>query len=82
MSRYPGGCNGRLWSTMNGGSYSASLGIARPAAAARSESTAPDEWPDTNADPPSAAIKAAMSSISRSTAYGCVSPLSPRPRRS
>jgi hypothetical protein len=38
--------------------------------------------PNTNADPPAAPIIAAISSISRSTAYGAVSVLSPRPRRS
>jgi hypothetical protein len=43
---------------------------------------APDEWPNTAADPPACAISAAISSISRSTAYGAASPLSPRPRRS
>jgi hypothetical protein len=43
---------------------------------------APEEWPNKAADPPAAVISAARSSISRSTAYGAVSPLSPRPRRS
>jgi hypothetical protein len=31
---------------------------------------------------PAATINASRSSISRALAYGCVSPLSPRPRRS
>src|SRR2546425_1218611 len=36
----------------------------------------------TNADPPTSAISASRSSTSRAGAYGGVSPLSPRPRRS
>jgi hypothetical protein len=58
------------------------LVMGRPAAAARLASAPPDDCPWTPAEPPFALITAAMSSISRSTAYGVVSPLSPRPRRS
>nr|WP_223263512.1 hypothetical protein [Rhodococcus sp. MTM3W5.2] len=53
-----------------------------PAAAASRARIAPDERPNRPADPPTSSIRAARSSISRSTAYGAVSPLSPRPRRS
>ena len=67
---------------MNGGSYSTTFVMAFVAAAASSASTAPDEWPNANADPPASSTSAWMSSTSRSTAYGDVSPLSPRPRRS
>src|SRR5215208_8526662 len=54
----------------------------RPAAPARRARAEPDEWAYTHAVPPASAISAPMSSISRSTAYGVVSPLSPLPRRS
>ena len=61
----------------NGGSYSSSFGTARPRAAALRERTAPEEWPNTNAEPPASTASAWMSSTSRSTAYGALSPLSP-----
>ena len=67
---------------MNGGSYSTSLVMPGVAAAASSASTAPDEWPSAYAVPPASSTSAWRSSTSRSTAYGGVSPLSPRPRRS
>lgn len=41
----------------------------------------PQELPNSEADPPAASMTASRSSYSRSTAYGAVSPLSPRPRR-
>src|SRR5207249_1307054 len=63
-------------------SYKASFLMLRPLAAASRASAAPDEMAYTNADPPASRIKASRSSISRSTAYGAVSPLSPRARRS
>jgi hypothetical protein len=55
-----------------------------PAATARSSSAPPEETPCayTGASGLTAAMTAARSSISRSTANGAVSPLSPRPRRS
>ena len=56
--------------------------IGRPRAAARMASTAPEEYPKTEALPPAATMSASRSSISRSTAYGKVSLLVPRPRRS
>jgi hypothetical protein len=56
--------------------------MARPDAAAFRASVAPDEYPNTAADPPASPITASRSAISRSTEYGRVSPLSPRPRRS
>src|SRR5829696_4651517 len=65
-----------------GGSCSASLAMGGPWAAACRARPAPEEWPYTDALPPAWAMRAPMSSISRSTAYGAVSPLSPRPRRS
>ena len=49
-----------------------------PAAREKSAAAAPIRL----AEPPAASISAAMSSTSRATAYGWVSPLSPRPRRS
>ncbi len=55
---------------------------AAPSAAARSTSAPPEETPNSAASPPTASSSAARSSTSRSTAYGAVSPLSPRPRRS
>src|SRR5262249_41595552 len=67
---------------MNGGSYTASFLMLRPFAAARSARIAPDDIENTNADRPARLIMVSRSSISRSTAYGLVSPLSPRPRRS
>ena len=67
---------------MNGGSQSASLSTGAPLAVAIIASTAPDDEPHRWADPPAAPITASMSSTSRSIAYGSVSPLSPRPRRS
>lgn len=42
----------------------------------------PEERAYTGAVPPASAMSAARFSISRSTAYGAVSPLSPQPRRS
>ncbi len=76
------GTGGDEWSTMNGGSYSASLVTASPLATASRARTAPEDPPNRKAAPPASAISAAMSSTSRSTAYGGVSPLSPRPRLS
>ena len=74
---------GRAFSSrMNGGSQSASLLTGAPLAVAISASAAPDDEPQSWADPPAASITASMSSTSRSIAYGSVSPLSPRPRRS
>src|SRR5947207_2196610 len=67
---------------MNGGSYNASFLMLRRLAAASRARAAPEEIAYTNADPPASRITASRSSISRSTAYGAVSPLSPRPRRS
>lgn len=67
---------------MTGGSHSASFVIGTPRAAASRASTAPEDRPSTDADPPASAITAARSSISRSTEYRAVSPLAPRPRRS
>lgn len=69
-------------STSTGGSNNPRRSMGRPAAAARSASTAPDDTPYTHAVPPATSISAARSSISRSTAYGGVSVLAPRPRRS
>src|SRR5918992_5774303 len=69
-------------SMLYGTSYTASLSIERPAAAASSARPPPDEAPNTWADPPASAMSASRSSTSRSTAYGGVSPLSPRPHRS
>jgi hypothetical protein len=65
-----------------GTSQSSSRVIGEPAAAALIESAPPDEKPSTAAEPPAAPSTAFRSSISRSTAYGAVSPLSPLPRRS
>ncbi|MDQ1008155.1 hypothetical protein QFZ82_002640 [Streptomyces sp. V4I23] len=56
--------------------------IGSPSDAARSASAAPEGMPWTRALPPACAITAVRSSTSRSTAYGAVSPLLPRPRRS
>ena len=67
---------------MYGGSHNASFVTGRPLAAATSARAAPEDDPKRNADPPAAAITAPMSSTSRWTAYGGVSPLGPRPRRS
>ena len=68
---------------MYGGSQSATfVTLPGSARAASNASAAPDDVPYRNAVPPAASITAAMSSISRSIAYGSVSPLSPRPRRS
>ena len=53
-----------------------------PVRRAYAHPTAPDDDPQRLADPPAASITASMSSTSRSIAYGRVSPLSPRPRRS
>jgi hypothetical protein len=45
--------------------------------------TAPEDTPNTNADPPACLITASMSSPSRSNDHGVApSPVSPRPRRS
>jgi hypothetical protein len=65
-----------------GGSNTVSFSMASPLAAACRASSAPEENPYTSADPPAWSITAARSSASRSTAYGPVSPLRPRPRRS
>src|SRR5918994_5629643 len=67
---------------MNGGSTSTRPRIGTPRATASAANTAPDETPRAYAWPPTAVTTAARSSISRSTAYGNTSPLSPRPRRS
>src|SRR5215210_7933126 len=67
---------------MNGGSHNASFVMASPLAAASRARAAPEDVPYTDADPPASLMRASISSISRSTAYGAVSPLSPRPRRS
>ena len=53
---------------VNGGSNSTRAVTPAPAAAARSASAAPDECPNTAAEPPAAAITAARSSTSRSGA--------------
>jgi len=53
-----------------------------PRAAASNARTAPDELPNRNADPPTSLTSASMSSTSRSTSNGWVSPLAPLPRRS
>ena len=53
-----------------------------PAAAAARARLPPEEYPNTAALPPATSITAARSSISRSIAYGAVSPLRPRARRS
>src|SRR5262245_47417490 len=70
-------------SGMNGGSHSASFvilaGTLRAASRARA---APEDEPYRHAAPPAVSAMAAMSSISRSTAYGGVSPLGPLPLRS
>ncbi len=65
-----------------GVSYTATWRTGSPLAAARSASAPPEETPYSAASPPTASISAARSSTSRSTAYGGVSPLAPRPRRS
>ena len=62
---------------MYGGSYTASLVMGSPRAAASRASTAPEECPKTKGAPPTCLISASRSSISRSTAYGRVSPLAP-----
>ena len=67
---------------MYGGSHKASFVTGWPLAAASRARAAPEDEPKRNADPPAAAITAPMSSTSRWTAYGGVSPLGPRPRRS
>ena len=54
-------------------------GSARRGVAASSESAAPDDSPITNAEPPASRSSASMSSISRSSAQGAVSPLSATP---
>jgi hypothetical protein len=56
--------------------------MVRPRAAASRASAAPEDMPNMAAVPPAAAMSAARSSTSRLTAYGAVSLLSPRPRRS
>ena len=66
----------------NGGSHIASFVIGSREIAASIASAAPEDDPNRNADPPAASATASMSSTSRWTAYGGVSPLSPRPRRS
>lgn len=65
-----------------GVSYTATWRTGSPLAAARSASAPPEETPYSPASPPVASISAARSSTSRSTEYGGVSPLAPRPRRS
>jgi hypothetical protein len=67
---------------MNGASYTATRSTPIPAPAARNASAPPEEKPNSAARPPTAAISAAMSSISRSTAKVPASLLSLRPRRS
>lgn len=56
--------------------------LGTPLAAASTARAAPEEMPYTYAEPPAASISASRSSTSRAAAYGAVSPLSPRPRRS
>ncbi|WP_336621551.1 hypothetical protein [Streptomyces sp. DH37] len=81
-AKSPGGPKPSASSTTNGGSWSAGRRTSGPDAAARRASTAPEELPNTEADPPARSMSAAMSSIPRSTAYSVPSPLAPRPRRS
>src|SRR5258707_9752488 len=50
-------------SARNGGSYNASLEMARPQAFALRGRTAPEEYPNTDDDPPASVIRAARSSI-------------------
>jgi hypothetical protein len=72
----------RLPGRMNTGSHNASLETGSPRAAASRAMLPVPEMPIRAAAPPASAITAARSSYSRSTEYGGVSPLSPRPRRS
>ena len=55
---------------------------ARAASCRLQRERCPEETPQRLADPPVSPISARRSSISRSAAYGCVSPLLPRPHRS
>ncbi|HEU5386964.1 MAG TPA: hypothetical protein VFV73_13765 [Streptosporangiaceae bacterium] len=71
---------GALWPTWYGGSHRASRVMAWSRTAARRASPAPDDPPGTAAWPPASAMTAARSSISRSTAYGLVSPRTGRRR--
>ena len=67
---------------MKGGSYTASLAIERMCLAASRARAAPDDVPCTYTVSPARATSASRSSTSRSGAYGLVSLLAPRPRRS
>jgi arylsulfatase A-like enzyme len=63
-------------------SYTISAELQVPEGGAEGVIVAEADQPNTTAGAPASAISAARSSISRSTAYGAVSVLSPRPRRS